>query len=143
MPLGFTFRIGLAPRWVISSYGFNGWLGWVEEVKNTPGPRKTIKIEADLDSPSLTPTFLDYPGFTLNPRASDLPPTDLTNGGFVPRHGKCPRPVPTNYPIDQKLPGASNVAFYDGHVAQIDLDYLWQLHWHHNYVPPAKRPGLK
>jgi len=41
-----------------------------------------------------------------------------------------------------KLPGAINVSFWDGHVEQVKLEGLWQLYWHRDYVPPAKRPGL-
>ena len=43
---------------------------------------------------------------------------------------------------DPYLPGAINAAFFDGHVELVKLDDLWQLYWHKNYQPPAKRPGL-
>ena len=43
----------------------------------------------------------------------------------------------------QKLPGAINFAFYDGHVEQVQLERLWSLYWHKDYVAPEKRPGLK
>ena len=38
--------------------------------------------------------------------------------------------------------GEINVSFYDGHVEQVKLERLWQLSWHKDYEPPAKRPGL-
>ena len=47
------------------------------------------------------------------------------------------------HPSDQKLPGAINIAFYDGHVEQVQLERLWSLYWHKDYVAPEKRPGLK
>jgi prepilin-type processing-associated H-X9-DG protein len=47
-----------------------------------------------------------------------------------------------DHPLATKLPGAVNVCFYDGHVEQVKLERLWQLYWHKDYVPPAKRPGL-
>jgi hypothetical protein len=40
------------------------------------------------------------------------------------------------------MPGAVDVSCTDGHVQKVKLDDLWQLTWHLNYVPPAKRPGL-
>jgi prepilin-type processing-associated H-X9-DG protein len=40
------------------------------------------------------------------------------------------------------MPGAVDVSFTDGHVEQVKLEGLWQLSWHLNYAPPAKRPGL-
>jgi prepilin-type processing-associated H-X9-DG protein len=40
------------------------------------------------------------------------------------------------------LPGAANVAFFDGHGETVKLDQLWQLYWHVNYNPPARRQGL-
>ena len=30
----------------------------------------------------------------------------------------------------------------DGHAQAVKLDNLWQLYWHKDYQPPAKRPGL-
>ena len=72
-------------------------------------------------------------------------PTDLTQGWnfLIPRHGSRPRVIPTDHPPDQKLPGAVNIAFYDGHVEQVPLERLWSLSWHKDYVAPEKRPGLK
>jgi prepilin-type processing-associated H-X9-DG protein len=32
------------------------------------------------------------------------------------------------WPVTQKLPGAINVAFYDGHAELMKLDRLWQLY---------------
>jgi prepilin-type processing-associated H-X9-DG protein len=60
-----------------------------------------------------------------------------------PRHGRRPNPVPQYWPVDQPLPGAINVGFFDGHAELVKLDLLWQLYWHRGYAPPAKRPGLK
>jgi prepilin-type processing-associated H-X9-DG protein len=60
----------------------------------------------------------------------------------IPRHGSRPSPVPTNQRPQDRLPGAINVSFYDGHVALVRLEDLWGLEWHRDYVRPAKRPGL-
>ena len=60
----------------------------------------------------------------------------------IPRHGGRPNPVPTGLPQDKLLPGAVNVAFFDSHGELVKLDRLWQLYWHRDYHPSAKRPGL-
>jgi prepilin-type processing-associated H-X9-DG protein len=39
------------------------------------------------------------------------------------------------------LPGAINVAFYDGHVELIPMRKVWELTWHYDYEPPPKLPG--
>ncbi len=63
-------------------------------------------------------------------------------GLCIPRHGSQPNPVPTDWPARQPLPGGVNVSFFDGHGELVKLDRLWQLYWHKDYQPPAKRPGL-
>ena len=50
--------------------------------------------------------------------------------------------IPRIWPVSIRLPGGINVAFFDGHVEQVQLERLWQCYWHKVYVPPAKRPGL-
>jgi prepilin-type processing-associated H-X9-DG protein len=60
----------------------------------------------------------------------------------IPRHGSRPNNVPRNYPSTSILPGAINVSFIDGHAQAVRLEALWQLAWHRDYQPPAKRPGL-
>ena len=64
-------------------------------------------------------------------------------GVAIPRHGNRPSPVPATWPVSEPLPGAVNVVFFDGHVATVKLDALWQLYWHVDYQPPDRRPGLK
>jgi len=59
-----------------------------------------------------------------------------------PRHGRRPNAIPTKWPASASLPGAINVFFFDGHVQPVPLERLWQLYWHKDYQPPAKRPGL-
>jgi len=113
-----------------------------------------FRSESDIARPALTPFLADGVLPVVYPRASDLPPRDLVRGDWflfttnrmrflsIPRHGTRPNPVPTDWPPDQPLPGAVNVSFFDGHGELVKLDRLWQLHWHKDYQPPAKRPGL-
>jgi prepilin-type processing-associated H-X9-DG protein len=90
------------------------------------------------------------------PTAADLPASNLETGqneigGYrwgmgmltIPRHGSRPNRVPTSQRPQDPLPGAINVSFYDGHAEQVRLERLWQLEWHRDYRPPAKRPGLR
>jgi len=60
----------------------------------------------------------------------------------IARHGSRPSSLPKKWAGDQRLPGAVNVGFFDGHVEQVQLERLWHLYWHYDYQPPAKRPGL-
>jgi prepilin-type processing-associated H-X9-DG protein len=106
--------------------------------------------EAQIVQSLWTPVLADGVFQLVVPLATDPPATDLVNGTMhlgmgcltIPRHGSRPKPVPTNWPLTQRLPGAINVALYDGHVELVPLERLWQLYWSADWVPPAKRPGL-
>jgi hypothetical protein len=34
------------------------------------------------------------------------------------------------------------MSFYDGHVALVRLENLWQQEWHRDYHAPPRRPNL-
>jgi prepilin-type N-terminal cleavage/methylation domain-containing protein/prepilin-type processing-associated H-X9-DG protein len=149
-------------------YGFNGHFLEVAYFRHdstrpdVPFPEDDFRTESQVEFPSATPIVADAIQWITFPHASDEPPANL-NGLFnfprppgphvmgfresilpmvIPRHGSRPNPVPTEWPKTSPLPGAVNVAFYDGHAEPVKLDRLWQLYWHAGYVPPAKRPGL-
>jgi prepilin-type processing-associated H-X9-DG protein len=118
---------------------------------NVAGPNDLVS-EAQLSRPTSTPVTADGAFVWVSPRASDLPPANLILDVrdrslmwivALPRHGKRPSPVPTNWPANQPLPGAVNVSMFDGHVELVKLDNLWQLYWHKDYQPSEKRPGLQ
>ncbi len=109
--------------------------------------------EGQVQRPTETPVLADGVIYAVTPFATDLPPKDLVTGRppsgseqmasvAVPRHGNRPSPVPTYWPMNKPLPGAVNVAFFDGHGETLKLDRLWQLYWSVGYQPPPKRPGL-
>lgn len=113
----------------------------------------TFSNERQIQFPPSTPVLGDGVMPYAWPYAWDGPPQNLLSpnvwgnvdamGCFaVSRHGNRPNSVPIDWPRNQPLPGAINVAFYDGHGETVKLDNLWQLYWHKNYQPPAKRPGL-
>jgi prepilin-type N-terminal cleavage/methylation domain-containing protein/prepilin-type processing-associated H-X9-DG protein len=153
------------PRFRAGSYTFNGWLTGDaldrEEAPPTgyvnvgePAPAKPLyQCEAEIVAPSRTPVLADGKQIMSFPMANDPPPYDLVNGEnirlaqtsmseiAVPRHG--PRgALSQDWPASAPLPGAVNVAFFDGHQELVRLDMLWLLRWHRDYQPPARRPGL-
>ena len=142
------------PNFRAASYAVNYYL--IEPARfrrYTPGqigPADLI-TEAQLPYPASTPVTADGVFFWAMPRASDVPPAnlllDMRDRSLmwivaIPRHGKRPSPIPTNWPATLPLPGAVNVSMFDGHVELVKLDNLWQLYWHKDYRPPEKRPGL-
>jgi prepilin-type N-terminal cleavage/methylation domain-containing protein/prepilin-type processing-associated H-X9-DG protein len=114
-------------------------------------------LETQIALPSSTPLFADGIQWLVSPSEGDPPPPDLQANYFehsipafppdmwsvaIPRHGNRPNVLTRCWPQDQPLPGAVNVAFFDGHVTLTKLDLLWQLNWHHTWKSLAKRPGL-
>jgi len=141
------------------SYGVNYYLiepTLMKRVANPEGPFDGFVRETDVVQPMATPVLTDAPTWYAYCTAWEWPPRDLvieTVGPAlwaagvkpsiaIPRHGSSPNPIPREWPPDQPLPGAVNVAFFDGHGELVKLDRLWQLYWHKDYQPPAKRPGL-
>ena len=114
------------------------------------GPDDLIS-EGQLPRPTSTPVVADGVFVWTTPLASDPPPAnlflDVSSSGMgivaIPRHGGSPTKPPTSWPSNLPLPGAVNVAMFDGHVELVKLDNLWQLYWHKDYKPPGKRPGLQ
>jgi prepilin-type processing-associated H-X9-DG protein len=109
--------------------------------------------ETQIEMPVLTPVVADAITFLVGPSAGDFPPgqgqgfgTGVPGSGMyallIPRHGSRPVSWGGKFAPKQLLPGAINVGFYDGHVEKVPLERLWQLYWHRDYRPPAKRPGL-
>jgi prepilin-type N-terminal cleavage/methylation domain-containing protein/prepilin-type processing-associated H-X9-DG protein len=112
--------------------------------------------ESRIDAPDLAPIFGDGTFEFIYPEPTDLPAADLfwplssgnANGtamglATIPRHGNRPNEAPRIWPAGEILPGAINIAFFDGHVETVPLERLWQLHWHRDWISPAKRPGLQ
>ena len=152
-----------APSPRIGSYCLNWWLFASDvpanhrmTVEDSLASSLAFKQEGDLDQPALTPLLADGICWIASPLAADLPPANLNQpmgtGSvsespitrfIIPRHGNRPSPMPDNWSADQRLPGAINVSFVDGHTELRSLESLWQLYWHRDYVPPNKRPGLK
>jgi prepilin-type N-terminal cleavage/methylation domain-containing protein/prepilin-type processing-associated H-X9-DG protein len=136
-----------------SSYGLNGWLGLGTAIRAVFMPRPpTFGKESEITRPSNTPSSGDSTQPFSAPLADDLPASDPSGWTrewpegemarfTIPRHENG-APIST-WDTSRPTPGAINVAFHDGHVETVKLERLWSLYWHKDYVPPAKRPGLK
>jgi prepilin-type N-terminal cleavage/methylation domain-containing protein/prepilin-type processing-associated H-X9-DG protein len=138
------------------SYAGNSWVaqwGWWWGGYDAGEPEWVWTKEAQILHPSKTPDFADGIEFWYCwPEETDLPAVNLQTGGpwygwgmetlTIPRHGSRPTQVTTNQSPKQRLPGAINISFYDGHAALTPLESLWQQEWHQGWKTPRKRPGL-
>ena len=153
------------------AYGFNWhFFEMTEELmapRPSPRPERVadnFHSEGQVRDPASTALTADARYAMIQPHASDAAPTDFYYnfglhgesgvGGHmvvqhpmmaaaIPRHGSRPARLELPLQKNRPLPGAVNVSFFDGHVEAVKLDRLWQLHWHADYVAPAKRPGLE
>lgn len=136
----------------VGSYSFNGWLyakGWIN-----PQPwgiadyAKAFSRVSMISHPALTPVFCDAMWVDTWPETNSPPFSDLARGTWltamgrigIARHGNRPNPIPTAFPTSQKLPGAINVGFFDGHSQTVPLENLWTLYWHNSWQVPDPRP---
>jgi prepilin-type N-terminal cleavage/methylation domain-containing protein/prepilin-type processing-associated H-X9-DG protein len=140
------------------SYALNNWLGgglWGPGWGGVLDPLHVFRNDGEVQNTARTPVLADAVNFWwLWPNATDTPPKNLATADYhwivsngmaplcIPRHGSRPASIPTNFPPQNRLPGAINLSFYDGHAETVKLDNLWQLYWHRNYQPPVRRPLL-
>jgi prepilin-type processing-associated H-X9-DG protein len=136
----------------LGSYAVNVWLG------SSGGgyeAGKYFRKESAITAAAMTPAFVDAVWPQIQVRTNDLPATNLFDGfistsaitplGFatIARHGSlAPARAPRYWPVNQRLPGAVNVGFTDGHARTAKLEELWSLVWSKDWRPPAARPGL-
>jgi prepilin-type N-terminal cleavage/methylation domain-containing protein/prepilin-type processing-associated H-X9-DG protein len=143
---------GRPRRWHIGSYAFNDWVQGVSYWQDTTNLARCFTTENDVQRPVLTPFYVESILNETAPLATDLPSSDLYLGWnfdtpgqmswlTIARHRYRPLHAPTSCYWSLVHPGAINVSFVDGHVGTVPLEQLWQLYWHKDYQPPAKRPG--
>jgi prepilin-type processing-associated H-X9-DG protein len=95
--------------------------------------------------------FFDSGWVDAWPLETDPPNTDLYDGTWggltgmqrvtIARHGGVnPAKAPRNFDTSQKLPGAINIGFADGHAELSKLEDLWRWSWHLDWQAPAQRP---
>jgi prepilin-type N-terminal cleavage/methylation domain-containing protein/prepilin-type processing-associated H-X9-DG protein len=129
----------------VGGYGLNGWF------YSDSGDTGAFITGADVAQPTKTPVFADEQWVDSWPEVTDTPPTDLYtdsdgNGATmsrycIARHGSVPSGgAPQRWPAHTALPGAINVAFFDGHVELVPLENLWSLYWSTVWVPRTRPP---
>jgi len=129
------------------SYAFNGWL--YSSADGLP-TQFAFRGEAGVTSPVQTPGFGDSMWVDAWPEAKHAPARNLyegdgVSGGLgrfcIARHGiTSARSAPRKVAAGERLPGAVNLVYMDGHAETVKLDQLWNQFWHRDYVPPATRP---
>jgi prepilin-type N-terminal cleavage/methylation domain-containing protein/prepilin-type processing-associated H-X9-DG protein len=137
----------------VGSYALNGWLYDRPMYGAFKNPAVMMSKQTMIQKPSQTPVFcdsmwVDFWPLETDPPASNLYDDDgntLNNTGMersvVARHGGVnPARAPRNFDTSQRLPGAINIGFADGHVELVKLENLWQLYWHLDWQPPSPRP---
>src|ERR1700677_2948584 len=140
------------------SYAFNGWfytgdLPYNIAVTHLP-PHFTSA--GTVQYTSRTPIFADGMWPQAWPLSTDLPASNLYLGDTsmsdelpimmmrltIARHGSRPASAaPRNVDITQRLPGAIDVALFDGHVEYSPLENLWNYYWCYGYQVPNPRPN--
>jgi prepilin-type N-terminal cleavage/methylation domain-containing protein/prepilin-type processing-associated H-X9-DG protein len=128
------------------SYALNGYF-YENDIYGVPEYRFTT--EGSVRNPTLTGVFADSVWVDFWAATNDQPAVNLytgdnfAGGGIsriaIPRHAASVRAAVTTFNRANKLPGASTVAFADGHVETVKLENLWQVHWHRNWVPVRRQ----
>ena len=117
-------------------------------------PSYWFRSEPDIAKPSLTPVFGDCVTWSVLPLSTNSPARDLysdltSSPGqtaiaryTIARHGargtaQRSMSVQPGEPLGSWV---NNLVLYDGHVAGVKLDRLWEYYWHKQWEPPATRP---
>jgi prepilin-type N-terminal cleavage/methylation domain-containing protein len=130
------------------SYALNGYFYTDDPYSD---PKKRFHSEGDIKKPAQTPVFADAIWVDAWPLENDYPAVNLYNGDqfaqgglsriAIPRHAAPLGAAVRSFNRKDTLPGAVNVAFTDNHCELVRLEQLWNLYWHSQWQPPAKRPG--
>jgi prepilin-type N-terminal cleavage/methylation domain-containing protein len=130
---------------VAGSYSINGWLYYYDTkpdgvstwIRDVP---KFFQKDTAVTQPALTPFFMDAIWPDTWPSATDVPAADLFLGNVnsalgrvcIARHPLQKRARSVNA---QKLPGAIQMSYVDGHSGKLPLQQLKTVYWHKGYVP--------
>jgi prepilin-type N-terminal cleavage/methylation domain-containing protein len=130
------------------SYSINGWLYYWDN-SNPNGISlwvgaadlpKFFQKDTAITQPALTPFFMDAIWPDTWPKADGTVPTDLFNGNvnsslgriMLARHPLTPGARAVN---GQKIPGAINMVYSDGHSSRLPLQRMKSVIWHRDYRP--------
>jgi prepilin-type N-terminal cleavage/methylation domain-containing protein len=153
---------GMAQQLYNGGYAYNGYLysGDVPAGSSGYPPANVIAQsfgkQSAIQYPTTTPVFADSFWEDTWPETNSPPASSLLNGGgssiysmfgmqrvTIPRHGHRPTTVPQSFVISSTMPGATQLAFADGHAQPVPLEQLWAQTWGVNWLTPSKRPGLQ
>jgi prepilin-type N-terminal cleavage/methylation domain-containing protein/prepilin-type processing-associated H-X9-DG protein len=132
------------------NYGGYAFNGWFYDLFNHNWSPPYFKNPRNVQFTSLTPVFADGNGHDTSPLPTDRPSSDLYTGGAdfekisvltIARHGnRSSSAAPRRVDTTQRLPGAINVALFDGHVEKAPLENLWNYYWNATWQIPSPRP---
>lgn len=143
------------PKERAGSYMINTFLMVNEEqakLEPTLFANRCFFTESMVTAPSLTPFLGDglFSGYPAWPeKSAPTPPTFINEGPFIAevfsnfnywqiaRHGNRPSRIPYRWQPGQRLPGAINISFFDGHSEMVPLVKLPSLAWHYTYQPES------
>jgi len=140
---------GLATNAVLNtgSYAFNGWLYQYDQLSgiSTYVPASDAPYffpkESAIMQPVSTPTFMDSVWPDCWPIHASMPPTDLFHGNYNDSLGRI---CITRHPLatttvapGQSIPGATDMAFADGHAALWKLQNIKNVIWYNGCTPVA------
>jgi prepilin-type N-terminal cleavage/methylation domain-containing protein/prepilin-type processing-associated H-X9-DG protein len=129
---------------MVGGYSINGWLYYWDTrteiatwISASDAP-KFFQKDTSVQQSSLTPFFFDCIWPDTWPKMTDLPPTDLFNGNVNMALGRCvinrhPTPKRTTVKSGQRLSGAINMSFVDGHAEKLPLQKIKTVIWHRDY----------
>ncbi len=129
---------------MVGSYSINGWLYYWDTrteiatwISASDAP-KFFQKDTSVQQSALTPFFFDCIWPDTWPKMTDLPPADLFNGNVNTALGRCvidrhPTPKRTTARSGQRLPGAINMSFVDGHAEKLPLQKIKTVLWHRDY----------
>jgi len=130
------------------SYSINGWLyqydqtsGISQWLSQSQAPYFFPK-ESSIKQPANTPTFMDAIWPDCWPMHGDTPPTDLFRGDDNTSLGRIciarhPLKTGATATVGQPLPGATDMAFADGHASLWKLENIKNVVWYNGCIPLA------
>ena len=135
------------------SYGYNAWLYADLEKYYRVDATRLYTQENAIESPSQTPAFVDANWVDLSPKETDGRWPNLYTGApfgtssdnqmgrcLILRHGnRSASSAPRNLEPNDKMPGAIQMGFADGHAALVPLEDLWKYYWSANWKVPQRR----
>ena len=130
---------------LIGSYSINGWLYYYDTKPDgvstwITDQAKFFQKDTAIRMPSLTPFFMDAIWPDTWPAISDRPATDLFLGDVQNAVGRLsiarhPLQRKARAVSGQRVPGAINMSFVDGHSQKVPLQKIKNVLWHKDYVP--------